>query len=262
MAIAARVILGALGVLCLCGLASESLSASARLKVPREKKKTGDSVPPGVVIVIGGVGGWDILPHSARFTLPRAGLPHEIRDFVWTHGVGQVLKDLQDFRYLEEKADELAAEILQVKSHDPQRRIYLLAKSGGTGLALRAAEHLPPDALERIVLLAAAVSPAYDLRPALRATRLEIVSFYSPLDQLILNLGTRQFGTIDRHYGPSAGLKGFIVPRELDEADRALYERLIQIAWNPRMMRTGYFGGHESNGMPGFLAAEILPWLK
>lgn len=262
MATAARAFLVVLGVLCLGGLPSQSFSADPRLKLPREKKKAASSVPPATVIVVGGVGGWDILPHSARLTLPLAGLPHDVREFVWTHGIGQVLKDLQDFRYLEEKADELAAEILLLKSRHPQRRIYLLAKSGGTGLALRAAEHLPPETLERIVLLAAAVSPTYDLRPALRATRLEIVSFYSPLDQLILNLGTRQFGTIDRHYGPSAGLKGFTVPRDLDDADRELYERLIQIAWNPRMMRTGYFGGHESSGMPGFLATEILPWLK
>ena len=91
------------------------------------------------------------------------------------------------------------------------------------------ATEVPIDRIRVLRLLAAAVSPGYDLRLALRATRRQIVSFYSPLDQLILNLGTRHFGTIDRHYGPSAGLKGFDVPKGLDDHERLLYERLVQI---------------------------------
>src|SRR5262245_31136749 len=153
-----------LGVLCIMGLGGLSaLPGLAKSKSGRDTPKSGDTVRPGIVIVIGGVGGWDVLPHTAKFAIPRAGLPHEVRDYVWTHGVGQVLKDLQDFRHLEDKAEELAVEILELHSRDPGRPIYLLAKSGGTGLALRAAELLPPDTLERIILLAAAVSPGYDL---------------------------------------------------------------------------------------------------
>jgi pimeloyl-ACP methyl ester carboxylesterase len=217
--------------------------------------------PPGTVFVIGGIGGCDMLPHWARFTFPRAGLPHEVRDFVWTHGPLQLLKDLQDHRHLEQKADELAGEILRLRAADSTRPIYLVAKSGGAGLALRAAERLPPESLARIILLAAAVSPQYDLVPALRATRGEIVSFHSPLD-IVLDWGTRHFGTIDRHYTPSAGLKGFLRPTHLEGDDLALYARLVQIPWQPRMMWAGYFGGHESNGLPCFLIAEVVPWLR
>ena len=50
---------------------------------------------------------------------------------------------------------------------------------------------------------------AYDLAGALRATRREVVCFCSANDQVILNWGTWLFGTVDRVYGPSAGLRGF-----------------------------------------------------
>ncbi len=242
------------------GLAQEQKTLIWGLKPAKESPPTPPK--PGVVFVVGGVGGWDTLPCSSRLVFPLAGVPHEIRDFVWTHGWGKFIRDLQDFRHAENKAEELAREIRQALAFEPDRRIYIVAKSGGAGVALRAAELLPPASLERLIVLAAAVSPAYDLRPALRATRGEIVAFCSPLDQFILNWGTRQFGTVDRYYGPSAGLHGFVVPQNLNRTDKALYDRLVQITWSPRMIWQGYLGGHAANSFPWFLAAEVGPWLK
>jgi hypothetical protein len=220
------------------------------------------SVKPGVVYTVGGIGGIDILGWSAARSLPRAGIPHEVRDFVWTHGWGQLFKDLQDHDHLLRKADELASEIRQIKSRDPSRPIYVVGKSGGTGLVLAAAEMLPPGTLERIVLLSAAVSPSYDLRGALRASRGGIVSFYSRYDQFILGWGTRQFGTVDRVYGPSAGLCRFRIPENLDLNDRALYDRLVEVPWRPHMIWEGHTGTHVGTSLPGFLGKEVAPWLK
>jgi hypothetical protein len=216
----------------------------------------------GVVFVVEGVGGFDVFGTSARWALPRAGVHHEIRDFVWTHGWGSVLKDLQDTRHMLRKAGDLAEEIRQVKATTPERPVYIVAKSGGTGVALAAAEQLPPQTLERIILLSSAVSPTYDLRPALRATRYQIISFHSPFDQLILGWGTRQFGTIDRVRGPSAGLHGFLIPPSLSAADRALYDRLVQVRWHASMLLQGHTGAHSGTSMPAFMAKEVAPWLK
>ena len=216
---------------------------------------------PGVVFVVGGIGGIDVLGLSAKWAFPRAGVPHEVRDFVWTHGFGRLFKDLQDARHLRNKAELLAAEVRQVKARDPDRSVYLVGKSGGTGLVLAAAEQLPPGTLERIVLLSAAVSPDYDLRGALVATRGEIVSFYSRYDQVILGWGTRQFGTVDRVYGPSAGLCRFHIPPDLTAVDRALYDRLVEIPWSPRMICEGHTGTHFGTSLPAFLAREVAPWL-
>jgi hypothetical protein len=217
---------------------------------------------PGVVFILGGVGGWDPLPRSCELALPLAKVPHKLCDFIWTHGWGRLFSDLQDTSHLIEKADELAALILQFKAAEPDRPVYLLAKSGGAGLALLAAERLPPATLERIILLSAAVSPGYDLRPALRATRGEVVSFWSRLDVLILGIGTHLFGTVDRIKGPGAGMMGFRAPADLDDEGRELYRRLVEIHWRPRMLLQGYLGLHSGNSFPLFLACEVAPWLR
>jgi hypothetical protein len=219
-------------------------------------------IRPGILYVVDGIGGFDVLNLSAQVSLPLAGVHHEIRDFGWTHGKGHLLKDLQDTRYLMAKAEELADRIRLARFREPDRPIYIIARSAGTGLAVLAAEQLPPATLERIILLSAALSPTYDLRGALRATRGQIVSFYSWNDQLVLNWGTRQFGTVDRVFGPSAGLRGFTRPHDLDGEGRELYDRLIQVPWNPRMLLMGNAGTHSGTILPGFLGKEVAPWLR
>jgi pimeloyl-ACP methyl ester carboxylesterase len=140
--------------------------------------------------------------------------------------------------------------------------VFLVGHSAGGALVLAAAERLPPGTLERVVLLSAAVSPVYDLRPALRATRCQIVSFHSWLDCLWLDLGTSRFGTVDRVYGPSAGNTGFVVPAGLDAEGEALYGRLVQLGWKPDMLLCSRGGLHHSTIMPVFLARHVAPLLK
>jgi hypothetical protein len=245
-------LIGAIG---LCGYLSNTSSLFANPPSPAQPKR-------GVVIVVGGVGGLDFLGMAAHWALPRAGVRHDIQEFVWTHGRGHFFKDLQDTRHFLKKAEDLAREIRRIKAVDPERPVFLLGKSGGTGLVLAAAAQLPPDTLERIILLSAAVAPDFDLRPVLRATRHELVSFYSPLDRVILGWGTSQFGTIDRFYGPSAGLRGFLVPKNLSPEDQALYDRVVQLPWEPKMIWQGHTGGHMGTSMPAFVGKEVTPWLK
>jgi hypothetical protein len=232
-------------------------TAQSQEPVPRRDQGRG-----GVVYLVGGIGGLDSMGSCARAVLPAAGIHHELRDFIWTHGKGSFLKDLQDTPHLVRKADELAAQIKEQHAREPERPIFVVAKSGGTGLALLAAEQLAAGTLERMVLISAAVRPEYDLRPALRATRGEVVSFYSRNDQVILNWGTRHFGTVDRVYGPSAGYRGFVTPQTPAAEDQDLYKRLVQVRWTPSMLLYGYAGTHTGTSSPGFLIGEVAPWLK
>jgi pimeloyl-ACP methyl ester carboxylesterase len=215
---------------------------------------------PGVVFVVGGVGGVDPLQSWAQVALPLAGMPHEVRVFEWTHGKFRYLRDLQDTRYLKDKAAELAAQVLAVKEDDPSRPVFLMGHSAGAALVLEAAGDLPPGTLDRVILLSAAVSPGYDLRPALRATRGEVVSFNSPLDCFMLSFGTSFFGTVDRYYVNAAGMEGFKAPDDLDEEGRRLYGRLVQSAWSAEMFfERGCW--HNSTCMPLFLGRQVTPWL-
>src|SRR5262245_26053712 len=208
----------------------------ANLAVPGAAATEPEPPKAGVVFVVGGIGGLDSVGRASVHVFPQMGLPHDVRDFVWQHGKCHFLKDLQDTAYLVEKAAELAAEVRRVKAADPERPVYLIGKSAGAGIVLFAAEQLPPATLERMILLSAAVSATFDLRPALRATCNEIVSFHSCYDWLVLGLGTKEFGTADRVHGKSAGLHGFVKPTDINEEDAKLYRRLVQVPWSPDMM--------------------------
>jgi pimeloyl-ACP methyl ester carboxylesterase len=137
-----------------------------------------------------------------------------------------------------------------------------MGHSAGAGVVLAAAEQLPAGSLERVILLSPAVSPSFDLRASLRATRHEIVSFSSTLDRFFLDWGTCQFGTVDRVYGPAAGLDGFQVPPDLDPEGKALYRRLVQVPWRFEMLLNGRGGAHHSTCMPLFLAHDVAAWLR
>ncbi|MSU77782.1 MAG: alpha/beta hydrolase [Gemmataceae bacterium] len=218
---------------------------------------------PGLVIIVEGIGGIDMVGKSAKLSFKHANLPHDVHRFIWTHGTGKFLTDLQDTQHVLKKADELASFIRDYRARYPNRRIYIVAKSGGTGLTLFALRDLPANTVERVILLSAAVSPNFDLRHALRATRGEIVSFHSRNDRMILSWGTSTFGTIDRHYGESAGLKGFVVPLNQTDEDRTLYRRLVQVPYTSRMLLAGVSNGsHSATSLPWFISSEVVPWLR
>lgn len=215
---------------------------------------------PGVIFVVDGIGGMDLLAGVAARHWPAAGVTHEIRPFRWSHGTCHYLHDLQDPENVLWKARKLAARVREVKAEAPGRPVYLVGRSGGAGVVLAAAAQLPSETLERIVLLSPAVSPDCDLTPAFRATRSEIVCFSSCNDQFILNWGTSLFGTVDRVYGPSAGLHGFNLPA--DDEGRDLYRRLVHVPWHCGMIRDGHPGLHSTALSARFQKRHVAPWLR
>lgn len=217
--------------------------------------------PAGTVFIVGGVGGCDPLQWKAPSALPKAGVPHRIVVFEWTHGKHRMLRDLQDTPYLLQRADVLAGLICRTREQDPEAPIYLVGHSAGAALVLATAERLPPGSLERIILLSAAVSPNFNLCPALQSVRREIVSFNSGCDWVLLGVGTTLFGTVDRVFTPGAGKDGFVRPTGLDEQECHLYKRLVQVPWRFDLLHDSCGGGHNSPCMGGFLARKVAPWL-
>jgi pimeloyl-ACP methyl ester carboxylesterase len=217
-----------------------------------------ESRDKGVVYLIDGVGGFGLAPKVMETALAEAGVAHELRNFYWSHGFGRWYVDLTDDENLRRKASELADSIMEHRTRSG-RPVYIIAKSGGTAIALTALAQLPAESVERVVLLSSAVSPNYDLVPALRAVRIDVVSFWSPKDKFILGFGTSMFGTADGVMGESAGLIGFRMPELNCDADRALYRKLRQIEWDESMRKTYNYGTHIGTSMPLFVRQYVAP---
>jgi Serine aminopeptidase, S33 len=221
-------------------------------------------VPRGLVLVADGVGGLNLCGIALRYVLAATKLPYSILLFPWGHGLGRWHADLTDAVNRDAKAGLIAETIRTYKTNHPADPVFLVAKSGGSGVVVKALEQLDDHQIERVVLLAPALSPAYDLTAALRAVRHEIVVFWSPLDLIVLGAGTRLFGTMDRVKTASAGLVGFQLPAvdPLDQMQTGQYSKLRQIRWQTRMAATGYIGGHFGPDSPAFLRKYVVPLLR
>jgi Serine aminopeptidase, S33 len=171
---------------------------------------------------------------------------------------------LSDVANRDRQAERIAEVIRQFQSGRPGNPVFLVAKSGGAGIAIKALERLDENRVQRAILLAPALSPRYDLTTALRAVRREIVVFWSPLDVLILGAGTRLFGTMDRVRTAGAGLVGFLVPgpNDPDTERKRQYTKLRQVRWQPRMVGFGHLGGHFGVDHPRFLRKYVVPLLR
>lgn len=218
----------------------------------------------GLVLVVGGVGGLGRCGANLRLAARAGRLPCAVESFAWGHGFGRWYADLTEVADSGRDAERVAEAIRRFRAEHPGEPVFVVAKSGGAGVAVWALERLDPEAVERAVLLAPALSPRYDLSRALRAVRRELVVFTSRLDVVILGAGTRLFGTIDRVRTVGAGLVGFAVPGpgEPDDERRRRYAKLRQVRWRPRMLGLGHLGGHFGTDQPWFLREHVVPLLR
>jgi pimeloyl-ACP methyl ester carboxylesterase len=216
----------------------------------------------GLVMVADGVGGLDLCGTGLRYVMGALKSPHAVRVVPWGHGWGRWHADLTNAENRDARGREIAEAVREFRDRQPGAPVFLVGKSGGTGIIVKALEHLPDDAVEVVVLLSSALSPDYDLTRALRAVRREMVLFWSPLDVIVLGAGTRIFGTIDRIKSVSAGMVGFRPPGPAEDERRAQYAKLRQVRWQPSMVPTGYFGGHVGTDSPAFLRKYVVPLLR
>jgi len=154
---------------------------------------------------------------------------------------------------LEREARRLAEHVADLLACRPEAPVYLFGCSAGAHVATRALELLPAGAsVESVALLAAAVSPWRDLTPALEHVRRKLVCTSSPLDCLLLGLGTTLFGTGDRVHAPSAGMIGL---RHASAAD----PHVVQLRWRPAMLALGWLGEHFAAVASGLIARRVAP---
>lgn len=215
----------------------------------------------GVVYVVGGAGNFLGLATGLVSVIREEQVPLAVEDFAWTHGPGRFIADQTDYGYAQAQGQQLAARVVAYRRACPNQRIYLVAHSAGSAVALAATEVLPADTVDRIVLLAPSVSSDYDLRAALRSTREGVDVFTSRRDWFYLGLGTGLVGTADRQWSAAAGRVGFH-PIVAGPEDAALYGKLRQHPWEGCLAWTGNQGGHSGTFRPEYLRAYVLPLLR
>jgi hypothetical protein len=220
--------------------------------------------PRGLVLVADGVGGLDLCGTGLRYVARAERLNCAIEVFPWGHGFGRWFADLTDVANRDRQATLVAEAVRRFQAEESGAPVFLVGKSGGSGVVVKALEQLDRESVERVVLLAPALSPGYDLTRVLRAVHREAVVFWSPLDVIILGAGTRVFGTIDRVKSVGAGMVGFVVPRPDDPDPEKIrqYAKLRQIRWRRGMASAGYFGGHFGPDHPRFLRKYVVPFLR
>jgi pimeloyl-ACP methyl ester carboxylesterase len=208
-----------------------------------------------VVFAVDGSAGLRHIGDDLRQAVNQAHLPLEVQDFPWSNGPGRVFADLRGLTHHKAKGKELAGLILAYRRAHPDARVHLVCHSSGAAVVLVAAECLPAGIVDRIVLLAPAVSCHYDLRPALARAREGIDCFYSPWDLTSCSLAL--VGTTDGYHVPSAGCLGFS-PVADGEGNHS-YQNLRQHGWSAEMWEVGYFGGHYGCTRLAFFQKYVVP---
>ena len=218
------------------------------------------TVPQAVVFVADGAGGFKAASASMRSTVAADRLPLRVETFDWTHGHWRIIADQIDRDHVRKEGLELAARVSALQQSCPGLPVCLVGHSAGSAVVLTAADVLPPGSVDRIVLLAPAVSTDHDLRPALACARRGVDVFYSKDDVLYLGVVVTILGNSDRVRDAAAGRVGFR-PTIAGPGDAALYTKLRQYPWEPGLDPTGNHGGHYGAYQPDFLRAAVLPLL-
>ncbi|MBA4065985.1 MAG: hypothetical protein C0501_20155 [Isosphaera sp.] len=191
--------------------------------------------------------------------LAKADVPVELAVFPWSHGQYRLIADQTDLAHAREQGARLAEAVRERAAREPGRRVVLVGHSAGCAVVLAAGDALPPDAVDRVVLLAPSVSAGYDLRPTLRAAREGVDVFCSGKDWLACGLVVRVVGTTDAgRVGPAAGRWGFRAGG-LAAAEAA---KLRQHHWTEDVGRTGHAGGHHGVHAPEFVRAYLFPLMS
>jgi pimeloyl-ACP methyl ester carboxylesterase len=215
--------------------------------------------PRSIVFVADGAGNFQAASENLRTVIGTHDLPIDVRTYEWSHGYCRIVADQIDFTHARNEGRGLARAIRAYHANHPETAIHVLGHSAGSAVVLAAIETLPPGIVDRVVLIAPALSADYDIVPALRRLDDGLHVFYSPYDWWYLGFYTHLIGTSDRRWGAASGRVGFRPC--VDEDEVHLLAKLFQRPWHPADRYLGNYGGHYGNYQPDFVRAMIVPLL-
>jgi pimeloyl-ACP methyl ester carboxylesterase len=215
----------------------------------------------GAVYVADGAGDFRVTSLNVDHAVHDERFPLCVTPIEWSHGYGRIFADQLDREFAICQGRKLAQELQARRRLDASSPVYLLAHSAGSLVVLTAAAAMPPDSIERIVLLAPSLRTDYDLRLPLRAVRRSIDVYYSPKrDYYVRGAAVLSFFAHGES-SPRAGQIGFDPVVESEE-DARLYAKLREIPWDPVFAESGNNGGHYGARQPEFLKDFVLPLMQ
>ncbi len=147
-------------------------------------------------------------------------------------------------------ARRLAEDIAAYRRHNPEAPIYLLGYSGGGGFAVFVVESLPDDVMiDRLMLMAPAISDTYPIEEAMLPHVREFVVVYASKLDKQLGWGTKLAGNMDGASSGCAGYTGF----------QCEHAKLVQLHWRPAMLKQLHFGNHLSYLSPLWQSRYLMP---
>jgi pimeloyl-ACP methyl ester carboxylesterase len=226
---------------------------------------TAERLSRGYTIVVVGVNGDNMLSAGLAPGLVDGGYAGAVEVVDWTTGYWPLfIYHLRASGRHRDGAQVIAEKIAAYRARYPGREVNLVGYSAGAAVALDAVEKMAPElAVDRVVLLAGAVSPLRDLRTVLGRVRVGVWSYYQPQDVVALWAGTLVAGTADGQHTMSAGAVGFWRPPKLSDEERKLYrDKLVPLPYQAQMARSGNLGGHFQCVGRKFVAQWIAPLLS
>jgi len=212
------------------------------------------------LVIVDGVGGFQFAPVLIRRMLRLEHSKIGTVYFPWQCGLmGEIFTDLMWLRRNRKMGAKLAEHLLWLRKDYPEAKIHLVAYSGGVGITVFALESLSLSInIESLIMACPALSPTYNLAPALCKVK-RAYALISKGDYGILGVGTTILGTTDRKHCASAGMRGFRLPCQITDVDKAEYAKLKEIRWDPTQKTLGHTGGHTGWASGGWLARHFLP---
>lgn len=207
--------------------------------------------PTGIVFHLPGIGGHLRIDDAllAGLSDGRPGERLRIELYNWPAydlGMGALVK-IQRNKY---EAQIVSARLAALAQKYPGVPIYVTAHSGGAGIAVWALAGLPADVkVEQLLLLANALSPAFDLKPALAHVKGSCYVFTSEADTVLKMC--QVFGTIDGVRTRAAGLGGF----EMKDA------KLVEMPYQDEWMNVDNLGDHVGPMQRAFAGKVLAPLL-
>lgn len=198
---------------------------------------------------------WMLGSGKVRTGLQEAGYPGQVERFNWSTVVLGPVADHILAQKIHPRVGALANRITEVRHANPDGQIVLMALSAGTKLVVNALEKLPADvSVDYVVLLSPSLSGQHDLSDALMHVKYRLYATSSPHDSM-LEIGS----SAGFEGGAPAGQSGFTIPANLGPGRRHLYDKVVNLPWQPGYEAYGWNGGHISVTDSEFIRTVIAP---